>query len=99
MLSTVKYVPQFYIVHRPYDTLCTAAVNNSTTKQMQQHKPPHSNSETGTVTNPDWICKYCSYTNNEEVSLAVFGDYHEGQDGAQFCIIGYQYCMRQYTKR
>ena len=62
-------------------------------KQMQQHKSPHSNSETGTETNPDWMCKYCSYTNNEEVSRAgVFGDYHDGQDGARFCIICYQYC-------
>jgi hypothetical protein len=31
------------------------------------------NVEKPTVKNIDWKCRYCSYTNNEEVSWAVFG--------------------------
>ena len=96
MLNTGKFV--ICTVHMTL-YLCTAAALNSTTKQMQQHKSPHSNSDIGTVTITDWKCKYCSYTNYEVVSHAVFGDYHDGRDEARFCIICYQYCEQQYTKR
>ncbi len=48
--------------------------------------------QTVTVKNLDWTCKFCSYTNNEEVSRAVFGDSDEGIKGAQLCVICYKYC-------
>ena len=49
----------------------------------------HHNAEQKTVKNIDWKCRYCSYTNNEEVSWVVFGDYFvdydDGQEGAHIC--------------
>ena len=50
--------------------------------------------QTVAVNNLDWKCNYCSYTNNEEVSGAVFGDHDDDREGAQLCIICYKYCAR-----
>ena len=99
MLSTVKYVPQFCIVHRPYDTLYAPPLHTTQRPNKCNNINRHTqNPETGTETNTDWMCKLCSYTNNKEVSLAVFGDYHNGRDGARFCIICYQYCATIYKE-
>ena len=58
----------------------------------------HHNAEQKTVKNIDWKCTHCSYTNNEEVSWAVFGDYYVDYDncreGARMCIICCKYCAR-----
>jgi hypothetical protein len=50
--------------------------------------------QTVTVNNIDWKCKYCSYINNEEVSWAVFGDYDNDREGARVCVMCYKYCAR-----
>ena len=49
------------------------------------------NTQTVTVNNLDWKCKYCSYTNNKAVSWAVFGDYDNGGEGACWCVMSYKY--------
>ena len=57
--TTVVYCSPFL-----YDTLCTAAAHNSTTKQTKCNNINRHSEFRGTVTNHDWICKSCSYTNN-----------------------------------
>ena len=46
----------------------------------------------------DWKCRHCSYTNTEQVSWAVFGDYfvdcNDGREGAHICVICYECCAR-----
>ena len=45
----------------------------------------------------------CLYTNNEEMSWAVFGDYfvdyNDGREGARVCIICYKYCAKTREDR
>ena len=55
------------------------------------------------VKNIDGKCRYCLYTNNEEMSWAVFGDYFvyydDGREGACACIICYKYCAKTREDR
>ena len=64
-----------------------------TNKRIRDDKSLN-HTQTVSVNNLDWKCNYCSYTNNEEVSWAVFGDYDDGREGARLCIICYKYCAR-----
>ena len=65
-----------------------------TNKCVVEDGKSHNHTQTGTVNNLDWKCNYCSYTNNEDVSWAVFGDYDDGREGARLCIICNKYCAR-----
>ena len=66
--------------------LLHAQMNCQTNKHVVDGKSRH-HTQTVTVNNLDWRCNYCSYTNNEEVSWSVFGDYDDGCEGARLCII------------
>ena len=75
------------VVLRPNYNCCSHIMNS----QDENHNSHHN--EEKMVKNIDWKCRYCSYTNNEEVSWAVFGD-DDCREGARICIICYKYCAR-----
>ncbi len=54
---------------------------STTGNKAQESKP---------MTGSEWKCPQCSYTNEEEISRAVFGDTDEG---GQTCIICYNLCL------
>ena len=55
-------------------------MNSRMSAQQDENDNSRCNVGTTTVKNIDWKCRYCSYTNNEEVSWAVFGDYFVDYD-------------------
>ena len=78
---------------------CYSYVNNSRMSAQDENDNSRCNGGEKTVKNIDWKCRYCSYTNNEEISWSVFGDYFvdydDGREGARMCIICYKYCARR----
>ena len=83
-------------MHPPYGSnyhCCTPLMDSQIHTQDENDQSLH-NTGKKTVKDINWKCKYCSYTNNEEVSWAVFGDYDDYREGARVCVICYRYCAR-----
>ena len=59
-----------------------AKSNASTTGKTAQDSKP--------TTVFEWKCPHCSYTNEEDMSIAVFGDTAEAR---QTCIMCYSFCL------
>ncbi len=56
---------------------------------VNQHKQTRVEVDSNSASELLWRCPQCSYTNNEEISMAVFGDTDEW---AQVCVICYIGC-------
>ena len=76
---------------------------NSQRNEQDENDSSHCNRGKKSVKSIDWKCRYCLYTNNEEMSWAVFGDYfvdyNDGREGARVCIICYKYCAKTREDR
>jgi hypothetical protein len=59
---------------------------------VNQHKQTRVEVDLNSADQLLWRCPQCSYTNDEEISRAVFGDTDEW---AQVCVICYISCPRE----
>jgi hypothetical protein len=87
VIDSIGETPGENVNHRPKNTDAGSNGGN-----VNQHKQTRVEVDLTSTDQLLWRCPRCSYTNNEEISRAVFGDTDEW---AQVCVICYISCPRE----